>query len=171
MVLSTTVSEQFIGRSFNIQNFKSRIEHRGVQRNSKFLVKFQPPPGVLAFNNNVLKPVADDMMFWTDATQIPGVSLSLRQVLRYGYGTMEKKPVAPVFNDIKFSVMNDEASQNFSFFQQWIEYICRYDADQAMGDNTTTYELRYKNEYMTNINVIEFDQSGNQSLNILLHEA
>jgi len=165
---------KFIG-GFNIEEFRSRIATRGIQKNNKFLVTFNAPLTVKNFSQSFdANNIDRQLRFWTDSASIPGVMLATRQLLRYGYGAMEKKPVSPVFNDISFSIMNDGTTLNLIFFQEWIQYIVQYNASKSMGDTNDgngVWEIEYKNNYMTDMNVMMFNDSGKQILNIVLREA
>ncbi len=162
---------------FNIANFKAKIESRGILKNNKFQVRFNAPgefkaanPGLMSAFNSVDK----DMVFWADGAAIPGISLSLRPLLHYGYGATEKKPVAPVFNDIRMSIINDGTNDNWNFFQQWVNFIVKFDFRNNFSDKdnqNTIWEVRYKSSYATNIQIVEYDDSGKPVMNIILQDA
>lgn len=166
----------FVG-GFNIQEFKSKVESRGILKNNKFMMGFNLPQKLRATLPAILTQNVNDLRFWCDGASIPGLMLSLRQILRYGTGAIEKKPVAPVFNDITFSIMADGASVNLEIFQQWIMYVCNCDFRNGPSDQSTTFELRYKQEsdgssnYTADMNVVVFDNAGKPSLNIVFREA
>jgi hypothetical protein len=165
---------------FNIANFKSVLDTRQVHRNSKFLVKFNVPLGLRSETPNFglinVAQIDRELEYFADGATLPAIMMSLREVIRYGYGPVEKKPVAPVFQDITFSIINDGSSFNLQFFQFWLDYIVQFDARNGVGENSTTYEVRYKYDedqpnYATDLNIFQFRQDGKPSHVLTLREA
>ena len=168
---------------FNIEEFRAKTSERGIQKNNKFLVQMTLPnnigPGVTTqFTNTYegnqaqrFKATQQQMEFWTDGANIPGIMLSLRQLLHYGYGVTTKKPIAPVFNDITFSIMNDGSADNLKYFHAWINFINNFDARSGWSDYSTVFELRYLKDYSTKVDIYQFNDSGEENLHIVLEEA
>lgn len=157
---------------FNIQNFSKQINKNGVLRNNKFLMSFTPPKILLdhrSYKNEVIKNIE----FWCDSFNIPGVSLATSEIRRYGYGVMEKKPYVPMFNDITFTFYNDSSSYILSYFQSWLRLISNYDTFQGINgtnrgviNNHLPYEMSYKDDYTTTIQLTVFKDTGEKSIRI-----
>jgi hypothetical protein len=149
---------------FNIANFSAVVNKRGVLRPNKFLMRFNPSflSVFTASSQALFSAVNRELEFWCDSASIPGVSLSLRQLLRYGYGPVEKKPVAPIFNDVAFTIINDGASYNLEFFQQWLMFINRFDlrTGDLKAGNPAAFELEYKKYYATGLQVYVYNTAG-----------
>src|SRR5688500_4594834 len=114
-----------MAEGFNIQKFRSVIESYGVQKNNKFLVRFFMPSALRqSFGGEQdqakAQSTAHDLQFWCDSAVLPGIQMQMRQVLRYGYGPVEKKPFAPGFNDATFTIMGDQMNTNWSWFHHWL---------------------------------------------------
>ncbi len=168
---------------FNIERFRSQISAKGIQKPNKFLIQMGIPSGLQTFlTNTTYTQVVNNIQYWAEASQIPGIMLQMRQILRYGYGATEKKPFAPTFNDISLTILADGKAENWTLFQQWIKFINNYDMRGGLTvlDATTgaiqantqdVYELSYKNEYAINLDIIGFNDAGTETFHIVLREA
>lgn len=162
---------------FNVETFKSSISKNGVMRNNKFLVRMPYPRGMNG--KSALTNTSRYLELWCESTNIPGVSLATNEIRRYGYGNIEKKPYVAVNNDVNFSFISDGNSDIWSFFQQWIRMIVNYDmryginADRNNGvlAGQKPFELGYKYEYVSDIEVIVFNENGKDILTVILREA
>lgn len=166
---------------FNVQTFISSVSKNGVMRNNKFLVRIPMPRGMLQSSaSNRLQSTSRFIELWCESTNIPGVSLSTNEIRRYGYGNVEKKPYVSINNDVNFSFLSDGDGEIWSFFQQWIRMIVNYDMRNGIdpqgrkngvlaGQNP--WELAYKYEYVSDVEVIVFDEQGHDVLTVVLREA
>lgn len=159
---------------FNISRFRSQINQKGLQKPNKFLVTFAVPAGMRTGAAETTALV-QNMEYWAEATQLPGVLLQMRQVLRYGHGNFEKKPFSPAFNDISMTVLCDGKMQNWSFFQRWIAFILNFEATGSNGPTRTRtqelHELSYKSEFATNVTVRLYADNGQQSIAVTFRDS
>lgn len=118
---------------FNIANFSAIISQKGVQKNNKFLVRFAIP-SLFGSTQNTVR----ELEFWCDGVNLPGYMIQTFPVLRYGYGTIEKKPNQPSFNDVSLSVIGDGSGDNWKFFKQWMNYILYFDAQNSLSTSRTS---------------------------------
>jgi hypothetical protein len=165
-------------QGFNIQKFKSVIEQKGLHKNNKFLVYFPVPQFMMLGSQGRSQGFTDTnrtMHFWCDSATLPGVQLSLRQVIRYGYGPVEKKPFAPVFNDVTFTVMQDGSNKNWSYLHAWMSTVVLWDARQGINGSREQqikpFEVFYKEDYKVDMTVIAFNDMGNPTTKIIFREA
>ena len=165
---------------FNINEFKAQTKVKGFQKNNKFLVRFPLPRGFLNTPNFSKYAEIDKVLeYWCEGATIPGVALSLTPINRYGYGAIEKKPSTPTFTDANFTFIGDGKSDNWLFFQQWIRLIDNYDLRGGInpitgyvnGKPISPFEVSYKYEYASDVNLIVFDDSGTETFNIILRDA
>ena len=162
---------------FNISTFKANLATNGVMRNNKFLVRIPYPIGMI--NKSELSNTSRYLELWCESTNIPGVSLSTNEIRRYGYGNIEKKPYVAINNDVNFSFISDGASAIWTFFQQWIRMIVNYDMRYGINAQKNNgvlagqkpFELGYKYEYVSDIEIIVFNETGKEILNVILREA
>lgn len=164
---------------FNIATFKSSVAKNGVMRNNKFLVRIPMPYGMTFARTEAksrLQNTSRLLELWCESANIPGVALAANEIRRYGYGGIEKKPYVSVVNDVNFSFISDGSGEIWAFFQQWARMIVNYDMRKGINQQTgmlgqTPFELSYKYQYVSDIDVIVFDETGKEVLTVVLREA
>jgi hypothetical protein len=165
---------------FNVAQFKAFIGDRTFLRPNKFLVKFAVPAcmqsSVSSVNNADFKQSIKEIEFWCEAANVPGIALQAHEVRRYGYGATEKRPVTALFNDVQFSFYGDSDAKYWALFQQWIKKIVNYDMREGISGKTgfnssTPYEIAYKHEYVSDITLYVYDDTGNAKIAVTLREA
>lgn len=170
-------------QGFNINNFKSQIDLKGVQRPNKFVCIIPMPSGLQGSTRvGEWSTVASKLEFWCEAASVPGVALSTHQVIRYGYGAFEKKPFAPIFSDVNLTFISDGKSTNWDFFYSWIKMIHNFDLRRGInvqGTSTSivngirldSFETAYKSDYFVDLNIICHDDTGNEINRVILRDA
>lgn len=167
---------------FNIQQFISNLNQTGIQKTNKFLVRFPAPNGLVRpGQDQTWVNTARTLEFWCEIASLPGVALSTHSLLRYGYGVMEKKPFAPLFSDITFTFIVDAGGNIFNYFQQWMNMINNYDTRNGVVPARPTstagnipiapYVVAYKIDYLVDINIVAYDDSGKPTNSVVLREA
>jgi hypothetical protein len=158
----------------NIARFRAEADARkGFQRLNRFRLKIATPPGLLNQRSvNAQQPAlvtASHLEFWGMAADLPGVALTTRSIVRYGYGASEKKPSAPSFNDVVAYFYNDQNSINLNFFQDWLNYIVDFDMSQSITRNGV-YEVQYKKNYAVDAEFTLVDNTGNDTYTIVMRD-
>jgi hypothetical protein len=102
-------------------------------------------------------------------------------VKRHGYGVHEKMPVEATFSDVTFTFISDGYGVNWNFFQQWMNMIFNYDMRNGIDGSSQTaqsfsgrqqpYEIAYKSDYITDVEIIVFNASGSDVFTIVLRDA
>lgn len=168
-------------RGFNIGVFKAELDNKKILRPNLFHVEFSVPPGLLnieSFEQN--KETVRTLEYWCETASLPGVILNTYQAQRYGYGSLEQRPILPVFNEIQLAFIFDADTANYSFFYDWISMIINFNMRE--GPNETTgaiagikrtvpFELAYKFDYMTDISIMIYDPTGRLVKKLTLREA
>lgn len=164
------------GEGFNIDSFNAYVSENGFQRLSKFLVRMHIPP--LMQGDPILSNKVRVIEFYCMATAFPGYTLALHEVLRYSYGASEKKPFAPVFQDISMTFIGDAAGHIHKFFTSWMTCMLNKDKTDSNqishgvgGKPVDIYEVSYKSDYATTIEIITFADTGRRSQKAILLEA
>lgn len=170
-----------MAEGFNVNNFRSQVTKSGVLKNNKFFVRMYAPRGMMRSNNVAAKQLANDTVrvleFWCEAANIPGVSLNVNEIRRYGYGNIEKKPYVSQNNDVTMSFIGDANGTIWSYFQQWMRLIVNYDmrngifASTGILQNQKPFELAYKEDYAVDIHISVFDDLGNEAIHVVLRES
>lgn len=179
--------ERIQGEGFNIQTFNAYIAEKGLQRSSKFLVRMYIPP--LMQGDPILSNSLKLIEFYCMAATFPGYTLALHENLRYSHGPTEKKPFGPMFSDLTCVFLGDAQGHINKFFQTWMTCMVNkdmrdgveYGPGQAPSGTIKAhgigsrpidqFEVAYKIDYATTIEVITFADYGARSNRAVLLEA
>jgi hypothetical protein len=141
--LKPTSSSKPIGR---YGDFISNVRQRGFARTNLFEVVIVPA------KNMPCKQGSDKVIhLYADSVNIPGINFATSETRRYGYGPVEKKPYAPIFNDITVSFLVDANANIYKYFYKWLNNIVSF--DQYVNNNSVSerglgaFEVDYKDDY------------------------
>ena len=159
---------------FNISGFKSNISDYGYLQTNKFIVAFASP----AIMNNITVsdiPISQTeglMQVRAEAVKIPGVTLVQNDVNRYGVGPLQKMPTNVNFTPNSITFVSDRNGEIYKYFYTWINSIYDFSGD-ASGDTNTSasYSVAYKDDYVTDLHVYVYDNSGNMVKDIVMYKA
>jgi hypothetical protein len=158
---------------FNIQEFRSEVDNRGMMRTNKFLVDFPVPPKLAP---GILTGGSRSLSMYCKSAPLPGIGLLTQDIYRYGYGPIERRPYGTVVNDIMFQFYVDGDNLIRGWFRNWIRLIIN--PDSAKGINSTftltgqnAYELSYKEDYAADIRITSFTPEGTPKISVVLIEA
>ena len=158
--LKPTSSTGALGR---YGDFLSEFRRRGFARTNLFEVTIRPPRN-LTSNQGMDKVIH----LYADSVNIPGLNFATSETRRYGYGPIEKKPYAPIFNDISISFLVDGNGNIYKYFYKWMNSIVA--SDQYVNGNSSSsnglgaFEVEYKDEYKCQLGISTFDEAGNSVL-------
>jgi len=156
--------------AFNIHDFKAITQTTNYTKANKFLTRFNIPAGLGWRYSETVRYLE----YWCEGTSLPGVNIAAYEGARYSYGSREKRPFAPIFQDIAFTVLLDGEGKMHDFFGSWARLITNFDMSQGItGTNSAQapYELTYKSDYLVDVHVATFRDDGQQSHNIILRDA
>lgn len=159
---------------FNVEDFKSELNKRnGVMRNNRFLLTFATPR--VLFGNAGRADMNRSMEFWCESVNLPGYQLMQHDTRRWTYGPAEKRPFAPNFQSLQCSFIADGNAGIWNFFNNWLQYILSHNTPQGFnnpsGFGGYPYELAYKVDYVTELNIAVFDETGRIKINLVCKEA
>lgn len=174
--------------SFNIANFRTIIEDKGLLRPNKFKVNLFIPTGFYGIAEFQEFQVANRMIeFYCDIAAFPGVMLATHDARRYSYGPNEKRPFSAAFSEFQMSFYSDGDAKIWNLFQSWINMIYNFDNRQTInvqtGEVNTSslsnnsvksfepYELSYRDEYVTEVKITIYDQEGIERKIVVLRDA
>ena len=159
---------------FNIENFRTNILNSGYLQTNKFNVLIDPQSLNLLANVTQQKEL---LTYRADEIRIPGASLDITQVHRYGIGPNQKFPFNVNFTDITISFIDDSKASIWFFMDAWLRYAFGYGNNKSYPIlyNSQTqpqnYQLQYKSAYVTPIQINVFNNEGSQILMINLIDA
>jgi len=154
--LKPTSNSQASGR---YGDFLGEFRNRSFARTNLFEVTLRPP---LIMTGDRIDQV---IHLYADSVNIPGLNFATSETRRYGYGPIEKKPYAPIFNDITISFLVDGTGNIYKYFYKWMNRIVS--SDQYVNGNTSStnglgaFEVEYKDDYKSQIAISTFDEAGN----------
>ncbi len=171
--------------AFDIAQFNINLGNvGGLLRNNKYIVNINPPP-ILTSNVPTMSSVINNLgqiEFLCDSTSLPAAALITNDIRRYGYGPIEKKPLNILFTDIDMSFMMDGQIGIYNIIYQWINIISNFKwttnedggggittATGFLNSNNSPYELAYKNEYATTMQIGVYDARGRSTPNIAIN--
>ena len=155
----------------NIKDFRSEINNNGVLKTNRFFVTFKAPNSI-----GGAKTKTDLISLRCEAVQWPGVSFtSMDTPPRVGYGASEVIPVAPIFQDVNLTFLVDKNSNLHRFFFNWTNSIINLESrgQSNYGGRTgrPAYEVGYKNDYVTDINIDVYRENGETAMTATLFRA
>lgn len=140
-------------------NFLSEFRSRSFARTNLFEVTFNPP-SIMAGDR-----LDSVIHLYADSVNIPGINLATSETRRYGYGPIEKKPYAPIFNDITISFLVDGTGNIYKYFYKWLNRIVASDqyvnGNKSSANGLEAFEVEYKDNYKCQIGISTFDEAGN----------
>ena len=150
-------------------NFLSEFRSKSFARTNLFEVVIQPP---LIMNGSKL---FESLHLYAESANIPGLMFATSETRRYGTGPIEKKPYAPIFNDISVSFLVDGQGDLYKFFYTWMNRIVS--SDQFIGGNSISsnklepFEVEFKDNYKCQMMISTFDEAGNSVLSSQIVDA
>lgn len=153
-----------------MSQFIATMRSSSVARTNLFEIVFTAPR-ILATN-----PTKSILSLYACDGNLPGVFLQTFDVKRYGTGPNEKLPYSTEFNDITFSFIGDGQGDIYKFFYNWIQGIVSSDVHMTNTNASSVnqmgpYEVNFKEDYRTTINIITYDENRKVILNYQLMEA
>lgn len=120
--------------AFNVTDMLAKINAvGGLSRASKFVVRITPPSALVSNIN-------DDFTFLCESASLPGLSFQTDDIRMSGYGNIEKRPYAPIFQDVNLTFYNDSDGRVLSFFHKWQQSIYNFSGRDPFS---TTQNLVY----------------------------
>ena len=157
---------------FNINEWRSEISRKDILRTNKFQMIFTSPKGLQ--NEINTNDTIRTLEYWGEMGTLPGQLLATHDARRYGYGPNEKRPYVAVFTDLQLSFYSDAEGQIWKFFDSWLRLIVNSYAPLGLdiANNQTTgvvinngktiapYEISFREDYITDVQIRIFDNTG-----------
>ena len=168
---------QLPGKGFNIDDFRAVMAKKGIARSNLYKLVITMPPGLRSNARALNMPSSmgdlDDICLYCESVTIPGLQLATTDSKPYGYGPMEQKAYAPVFNQMQASFIVDAKGYTLSFFRNWMRAIVNYtsegkayyraSAPGPRGGKNAVFESSYKAEYETMLELYVVSGVANQA--------
>jgi hypothetical protein len=120
--------------------------------------------------------VANAAQFTCDSITFPPTGADVYPVQRYGYGAFEQRPVLPKLNQVGCTFICDKDANVMKFFHAWTRLICNFNFDNIgmsspSNEGMTTYEVAYKADYASDINIQLYSPTGNLVNSVIFRDA
>ena len=150
-------------------SFLSEFRNRSFARTNLFEVILHPPKILVG------DKVVNNLHLYAESATLPGINFATSETRRYGIGPIEKKPYAPIFNDVTLSFLVDGGGELYKFFYRWMNGIVA--SDQYMTGNSVSpnglepFEVEFKDDYKCQLEIATFDEAGNSVLSSKMIDA
>ena len=141
---------------FKPDEFAANLNKRGVAKASNFEVKII---------GGIDIATERDMTFRAETAELPGRTLSTNEYRIYG--PIRKIPYASTYTDTSITILSSKDLAEKVYFEEWQNLIHNHKADDRGGQ----YNLGYYNDYIKDVIITTFDESGGQTSEHTFNEA
>lgn len=146
--------------AFNISEFNSQMNKRGLAKNNMFLVTITVP-NTLNFLNSELP--SRDLQFLCKSSSLPSLDISTVDVRMQGWGKIEKRPSDFQNNNLNLIFMVDSEFSTLRYFHRWMQGIVNYnDLNGEQSEDPQgklPYEFEYKKNYVATIQIDVYSEN------------
>jgi len=160
--------------AFSVNDMMSCINGRnGLSKSSKFMAYFREFPSGIDTQGG-----KRDLSFLCDAVSVPGIAYQSDDIRSSGYGNIEKRPYATIYQDVTLNFFCDNDGVVFDFMHKWLQAVFNFNNKSAPNSQTNRglypNTFAYPKDYFGTIEIIQyFDQDEDQQevFSIQLEEA
>lgn len=169
--------------ALKLNDFMSEIRSLGVQRPTRYRFDMEPP-STMQLGGSGLLGFAGDFLGMARTRQLslrcysvgfPGVTLMTKDdILRYGYGPVDKTAHGAMFSDIGVSFIADRDGTLQQFFHKWQRSVVNFDSEDGMDNDyqgAASYEVEYKDKYTSLIEIHQMDEQNKTMLSLKAWQA
>ena len=138
----------------SINEFKSSFR-KDLARPHKFDVNIPVPLTLIPYVKS-----AKALNYRCENANLPSRQLATTE-LKIGSNPVEKYPYLTTYNDMQLTFMVDDDMSQKIFFDAWLNFI----------NPTYNYNFRYKSDYVTVININQYDVTNKISYSVNLYDA
>ena len=158
---------------FNITNFFTSVNTKGVLRDNSFILSIMPPQ---VMSNFSATQTINELSLRCESVNIPGINLQTQDIFRYGTGPVEKSPYSAFFTDVTAQFIVDRDATEYTFFNLWMNSIVNMDLQGGMlaanpQFNSLPYEVRYRSEYATRVFIFVYNDKQEKVVEVTLEDA
>ena len=141
--------------AFNIINFQSELNQRGLAKTSHYDVDFTgmaSRPWTAGIEN-----ITHGLMLRCDAAELPGRSVATLPARTYG--PLRKIAYDQVYSDMTLSFIASQNLRERVLFEKWHEFILGI-ADGINASERNTYNVQYYKDYTVDLEIRQYQDSG-----------
>jgi len=151
--------------AFSINEFLSAINSvDGLSKASKFMVTITRSTNAnigRADRGPAIVGGAQNLTFLCDSAYLPGLGYQTDEIRMSGYGNVEKRPYASIFQDVPLTFYSDANGSVFKYFHAWMQSVFAF--NDAANPNGTVKGLplnsfQYPSEYYGVVEIIHMNE-------------
>jgi hypothetical protein len=157
--------------AFSVNQMKSAINNvGGLAKASRFMAYFRAYPKGIADSRQ-----AQNLSFMCESASIPGIAYQTDDIRASGYGNIEKRPYATIYQDVTLNFFCDNDGAVISFMHKWLQAIFNFndrtspDAVSNIGLPNNTFA--YPKEYYGVIDLVQYGETEEEIFSVSLQEA
>lgn len=174
-VLGFTQQPTNVVSQSNLNNLSQVINKHGISRTNRFIVIISIPK---VLSGTSFAEHQRTLTFLCEGTSLPGVALATDEQKRFGMGPTEKRPYAPIFNDVLLQFYGDGQGLIHKYFYLWLNNIVRFDmantrdnVDSRSTSKLAPFRVQYKDNYKCNITIITYNEKNESVIEVKLNDA
>ena len=149
--------------TFNIADFNSKLHEHGVSKSNLFFARIQMPRALQNELNGI--SIIRDLEFYCKSVQLPELDVTTADIQQQGFGAITRRPQSMTFPVLPTTFMVDSNFGVMKLFHRWTQAIVNYDrsgGNYGSVNNAMPFEMGYKDEYQTTMQVAVFSQNSRQ---------
>ena len=155
-------------QDFNLDKFKGALQRdNSLMRANRYVVTIYPGK-----NWSWISDQVEQLQFFCDAVNIPGVTINPSDITRLGLGTFDRRPGRMLPSEISASFMLDQNGRNLNFFQTWVTNIVNMDGRTVFSEKNGAFygEQYYRDNYVGKMDIATYDVSAKKILTLTAYE-
>jgi hypothetical protein len=149
--------------AFSISQMLSAVNSvGGLSKASKFMVTITR--SAASSRDDRAPPIAggaQNLTFLCDSAYLPGLGYQTDEIRMSGYGNVEKRPYATIFQDVPLTFYSDADGSVFKYFHAWMQSVFAF--NDAANPNGTVKGLplnsfQYPSEYYGVVEIIHMNE-------------
>jgi len=166
--------------AFSVNEMMATINSKGgLSKSSKFMVYFRNvPASIRTGSGGQVGGQERELSFMCESASIPGIAYQTDDIRSIGYGNVEKRPYATIYQDVTLNFFCDNDGTVVSFMHKWLQSVFNFndasatDAQTASGIPKNTFG--YPKDYFGTIEIVHYaeeDRAEKQIFSVSLEEA
>jgi hypothetical protein len=160
--------------AFSINEMMSHINGRnGLSKSSKFMAYFRKYPNGIATLGE-----ERDLSFLCDAVSVPGIAYQSDDIRSSGYGNIQKRPYATIYQDVTLNFFCDNDGVVVDFMHKWLQAVFNFNNSSSQTSTTASglapNTFAYPQDYFGTIEIIQYfdqDETEEEVFSVKLEEA
>jgi len=146
--------------AFNIDRFRHQALKSGVAKTAHFEVMITPP-------SSLDWQYARELMFRADSVEIPGRTISTLEHRFLNNGPINKVAYGAMYQDVSVTFILSDDMKEKRFFEEWQKLM----VDTTPNGFSNTFNVKYFNDYVGRVSIMQYDQAGSLKSTHILEEA